>query len=73
MGHRGDSLLEIYILGIFGGISSNFSLDSCQKPPKKLLTLPGARGASYFGGQLGVPVFLKSAFLVFLVLILLDF
>ena len=35
MGHRGDSFLKIYILGIFGGISSNFSLDRCQKPPKK--------------------------------------
>ena len=52
MGHRGDSFLEIYILGIFGVISSNLSLDRCQKP---------VRGE---GGQ----VFFKSAFLVFLVI-----
>ena len=68
MGQKGDCFLKISVLGIIGGISSNFSLDSCQKPPKIFLTLLGARGASYLGGQLGEPVFLKSAFLVFLVI-----
>ena len=45
MGHRGYSFLEIYILGIFGGISSNLTLDRCQKHLKKYLTPMGARGA----------------------------
>ena len=46
--NQGDSLgasfLKIYILGIFGGISSNFSLDRCQKPPKKIFDSPGGHG-----------------------------
>ena len=33
-GARGASFLKICILGIFGDISSNLSLDRCQKPPK---------------------------------------
>ena len=71
-GHKGDSFLKIYILGIFGDISSNLSLDRCQKPPQKLFDSQGCQvgqGASNQGGQLGEgAVFLKSAFLVFLVI-----
>ena len=35
-GHGGASFLKICILDIFGNISSNLSLDRCQKPPKKI-------------------------------------
>ena len=48
-GDRGDSFLRIYILGIFGGISSNFSLDRCQKPPNISFDSPGDQGGQ--GGQ----------------------
>ena len=48
-GNRGDSFLKIYILGIFGGISSNFSLDRCQKPPNISFDSPGDQGGQ--GGQ----------------------
>ena len=34
-GSRGASFPKIWILGIFGDISSNFSWDRCQKPPNK--------------------------------------
>ena len=44
MGHRWESFLKIYILGIFGGISSNFSLDRCQKPPNISFDSPGDQG-----------------------------
>ena len=68
-GDRGDSFLRIYILGIFGGISSNFSLDRCQKPPKIFFDSQGARGTGRTGGT-GGTVSLKSTFLVFLVIFL---
>ena len=50
---RGASFLKICILGIFGDILSNLSLDRCQKHPKKFLTPRGARGASKWGGSRG--------------------
>ena len=42
-GHKGDSFLKIYILGIFGDISSNLSLDRCQKPPQNFFDSQGDR------------------------------
>ena len=44
-GHGGASFLKICILDIFGNISSNLSLDRCQKPPKIFFVSQGARGA----------------------------
>ena len=63
-GHKGDSFCKIYILGIFGDISSNLSLDRCQKHPKIFLTSRGARGASKQGATRGT-VFIKSTFSFF--------
>ena len=48
-GHGGASFLKICILGIFGDISSNLSLDRCQKPPKKFFDSQGGQGGQ--GGQ----------------------
>ena len=45
-GHGGASFLKICILDIFGNISSNLSLDRCQKHHKNFLTPRGARGVS---------------------------
>ena len=69
-GDRGDSFLKIYILGIFGDISSNLSLDRCQKPPKKIFDSQGGQGGEYSGGTVGGPVFLNSAFMLYLVIFL---
>ena len=52
-GHKGDSFLKIYILGIFGDISSNLSLDRCQKPPQKIFDSKGGQGGEYLGGTVG--------------------
>ena len=41
---RGASFLKICILGIFGDIFSNLSLDRCQKPPKKFSDSQGGQG-----------------------------
>ena len=69
-GHKGDSFLKIYIFGIFGDISSNLSLDRCQKPPQKFFDSQGGQGGEYSGGTVGEggTVFLNSAFMVFLVI-----
>ena len=70
MGHRGDSFLKIYILGIFGDVSSNIILDRCRKPPKKYFDSQGDQGGRVIGGTARGPVFFKSAFLVFLAIFL---
>ena len=43
-GDREDSFLKNYIFGIFGDISSNLSLDRCQKPPKNFFDPQGGQG-----------------------------
>jgi len=58
-GDRGDSFLIIYILGIFGDISSNLSLDRCQKPPKKFYDSQGGPGGIVIRGTAGGASFLK--------------
>ena len=63
-GHKGDSFLKISILVIFGNISSNLTLDRCQKHLKKIFDSHGCQGA-----KRGT-VFLKSKFLVLLVIFL---
>ena len=55
-GDRGDSFLKIYILGIFGNISSNLSLDRCQKSPKNFF-------GELSGGTVGGASFLKISIL----------
>ena len=67
-GSRGGSFLKICILGIFDNIASNLSWDRCQKPPKIFFAPRGASKCWPRGG--GGGVFLKSAFLVFLVIFL---
>ena len=52
-GHKGDSFLTIYILGIFGDISSNLSLDRCQKTSPKFYWLQGESGEMVIRGRAG--------------------
>ena len=44
VGGRGASFLKICILGVFGDILSNLSLDRCQKHPKKVFDFQGGQG-----------------------------
>ena len=43
-GHGGASFLKICILDIFVNISSNLSLDRCQKHPKQVFDSQGSQG-----------------------------
>ena len=43
-GSWGASFLKIYIIGIFGDISSNLTWDRCQKPPKNFFDPQGDQG-----------------------------
>ena len=61
-GHKGDSFLKIYILGIFGDISSNLSLDRCQKPPQNFSDSQRSQG-DINQGTAGRASFLKISIL----------